>query len=120
MPELGAPGVKIEEISSGPRPVSMSGTTETGFVGLVTIPETFFLGKLRTPSLSLDGWRPLMPLPRPSHTDAFGSWQSALAFLPFTRLPEKKGSNTLPPATFRFKGQPMERKDLDQLLKEVP
>jgi phage tail sheath protein FI len=32
------PGVYIEEISNGPRPVQASSTTETGFVAVIEIP----------------------------------------------------------------------------------
>lgn len=118
MPELGAPGVKIEEISSGPRPISLSGTTDTGFVGLITIPEEFFLGRLRVPGQAPDGWRPLMPLPRPSASDSRASWQTALNFLPFTRPVDRK--ETKPGLTLTVNGVTRERKDLDALLRQHP
>ena len=38
MPDYRTPGVYIEEISSGPRPVAASSTTETGFVAVITLP----------------------------------------------------------------------------------
>ena len=44
MPDYRTPGVYIEEISSGPRPVQASSTTETGMVAVVTIPSQFVAG----------------------------------------------------------------------------
>ena len=45
MPEFRTPGVYVEEISSGPRPVQASSTTETGMVGMVTIPKGFLAAR---------------------------------------------------------------------------
>ncbi|MFH1466870.1 MAG: phage tail sheath C-terminal domain-containing protein [Pseudomonadota bacterium] len=45
MPEYRTPGVYIEEISAGPRPVQASPTTETGFVGILTLPTSFSPGR---------------------------------------------------------------------------
>ena len=45
MPEYRTPGVYIEEISAGPRPVAASSTTETGFVGILTLPTSFVSGR---------------------------------------------------------------------------
>ena len=44
MPDYRTPGVYIEEISSGPRPVQASSTTETGMVAVITIPSQFIAG----------------------------------------------------------------------------
>ena len=44
MPEYRTPGVYIEEISNGPRPVAASSTTETGFVAVITLPTQFVPG----------------------------------------------------------------------------
>lgn len=44
MPDYRTPGVYIEEISAGPRPVQASSTTETGFVGMLTLPTQFLPG----------------------------------------------------------------------------
>lgn len=117
MADLGAPGVRIEEISSGPRPVSFSSTTDTGFVGLVTIPEDFFLGKLRAPGQTVDAWRPLLPLPRPSLTDAAASWEAALAFLPFARPIERKEAPPTQANAYRVNGLPRERREVEGLLR---
>ncbi len=38
------PGVYIEEISNGPRPVAASSTTETGFIAVIEIPTQFVPG----------------------------------------------------------------------------
>ena len=45
MPEYRTPGVYIEEISAGPRPVAASSTTDTGFVGVLTLPLNFLAGR---------------------------------------------------------------------------
>ncbi len=44
MPTYQTPGVYVEEISAGPRPVQASGTTSTGFVGLLQLPGNFGWG----------------------------------------------------------------------------
>lgn len=120
MPELGAPGVRIEEISSGPRPVSFSSTTDTGFVGLISIPEDFFLGRLRIPGQTSDGWRPLLPLPKPAATDAGASWQAALAFLPFARVPERKEPAASTILHYKVNGLNREKREIEALLKPHP
>lgn len=120
MPELGAPGVRVEEISSGPRPVSFSSTTDTGFVGLVTVPEDFFLGRLRIPGQPVSAWRPLLPLPRPALTDAGASWQAALAFMPFSRVAERRDNAAGSSLTYKLNGAVRERKDIDALLRANP
>ena len=45
MPEYKTPGVYIEEISAGPRPVQPSSTTDTGFIAVLTLPTSFVAGK---------------------------------------------------------------------------
>ncbi len=45
MPEYRTPGVYIEEISGGPRPVQASATTDTGFVAVLTLPTSFVPGR---------------------------------------------------------------------------
>lgn len=45
MPAYNTPGVYIEEISAGPRPIQASSTTDTGFVGILTLPTSFLAGK---------------------------------------------------------------------------
>jgi len=44
MPEYRTPGVYIEEISGGPRPVAPSSTTDTGFIAVLTLPSSFIAG----------------------------------------------------------------------------
>ena len=45
MPEYRTPGVYIEEVSGGPRPVQASSTTDTGFVAMITLPTSFYSGR---------------------------------------------------------------------------
>jgi hypothetical protein len=73
MPEYRTPGVYIEEISSGPRPVQASSTTETGFVAVITIPTIFYPGRGKAAG---------MYLPGPAENDFSQSWNRALAFRP--------------------------------------
>ena len=73
MPEYRTPGVYIEEISSGPRPVQASSTTETGFVAVITIPTIFYPGRGKAAG---------MYLPGPAEGDPQQSWSRALAFRP--------------------------------------
>ena len=56
MPDYRTPGVYIEEISSGPRPVQASSTTETGMVAVITIPSQFLAG-LGEAEMQCDGRR---------------------------------------------------------------
>ena len=73
MPDYRTPGVYIEEISSGPRPVQASSTTETGFVAVITIPTIFYPGRGKAAN---------MYLPGPAEGDPQQSWNRALAFRP--------------------------------------
>lgn len=72
MPEYRTPGVYIEEISAGPRPVQASSTTETGFVGVLTLPESFVRGSGSSSSMFLPA----------SEEQVLLSWNRALAFRP--------------------------------------
>lgn len=72
MPEYRTPGVYIEEISAGPRPVQASSTTETGFVGVLTLPESFVKGVGAASSMFLPATEEQVLL----------SWNRALAFRP--------------------------------------
>ena len=72
MPEYRTPGVYIEEISGGPRPVQASSTTDTGFVAIVTLPTQFVPGRGLAAGMFLPGVeeQPLL------------AWNRALAFRP--------------------------------------
>ncbi len=70
MPEYRTPGVYIEEISAGPRPVAASATTETGFVAFITLPLQFAIGRGKAAGM-------LLPVPE-EQTQL--SWTRALAF----------------------------------------
>lgn len=70
MPEYRTPGVYIEEVSGGPRPVAPSSTTNTGFVGVLTLPTSFVPGT---------GEAAGMYLPVPEEHLLLG-WNRALAF----------------------------------------
>jgi uncharacterized protein len=70
MPSYQTPGVYIEEISSGPRPVAASSTTETGFVAVVTLPTQFVPGSGSASGMYLPG----------SSEDVHMSWNRAKAF----------------------------------------
>ncbi len=64
------PGVYIEEISNGPRPVQASSTTETGFVAVIEIPTQFIPGGGGAAGMYLPG----------STEDVHMSWNRARAF----------------------------------------
>ena len=64
------PGVYIEEISNGPRPVQASSTTETGFVAVIEIPTHFVPGGGGAAGMFLPG----------STEDVHMSWTRARAF----------------------------------------
>lgn len=70
MPAYNTPGVYIEEISGGPRPIQASSTTDTGFVGVLTLPKSFLAGRGKAANMFLPATEenPLM------------SWNRALAF----------------------------------------
>jgi Phage tail sheath protein subtilisin-like domain/Phage tail sheath C-terminal domain len=55
MPEYRTPGVYIEELSGGPRPVQPSSTTDTAFVAVLTLPTSFQAGKGMAAGMFLPG-----------------------------------------------------------------
>lgn len=65
------PGVYVEEISGGPRPIAASATTDTAFVGVLALPAGFQVGGGKE-------YRSLIPIT--SSSDAQGSWARELAF----------------------------------------
>ena len=70
MPEYKTPGVYVEEISAGPRPVAAAATTDTGFVAVLTFPKQFLGG-----TGAADG----LFVPGPAEVAQLG-WNRALAF----------------------------------------
>lgn len=70
MPEYKTPGVYIEEISAGPRPIAASSTTDTGFVAVLTLPTSFVPGKGKAEGMFL-------PI---AEANPLLSWNRALAF----------------------------------------
>lgn len=72
MPEYKTPGVYIEEVSAGPRPVAASSTTDTGFVGVLTLPGSFLAGKGLAAGMFLPG----------TEEHAVLAWNRALSFRP--------------------------------------
>lgn len=86
MPEYRTPGVYIEEVSGGPRPVQPSSTTDTGFVGVLTLPSAFVAG-----AGDADGIYLPTTVGQPQLT-----WGRALAFRSLAGPPEapKKSSST--------------------------
>jgi hypothetical protein len=78
MPEYRTPGVYIEEISNGPRPVAASSTTETGFVAVIEIPDQFVPGGGGAAGMYLPG----------STEDVHMSWTRAKAFRPLLAAAE--------------------------------
>jgi phage tail sheath protein FI len=85
------PGVYIEEISNGPRPVQASSTTETGFVAVIEIPTQFVPGGGGAAGMYLPG----------STEDVHMSWNRARAF---RRL---AGAIDAPAAVDKKKGKKM-------------
>lgn len=78
MPDYRTPGVYIEEISNGPRPVAASSTTETGFVAVIEIPDQFIPGGGGAAGMYLPG----------STEDVHMSWNRAKAFRPLLAATE--------------------------------
>lgn len=70
MPEYRTPGVYIEEVSGGPRPVQAAATTDTGFVAVLTLPKQFVPGQGSAASMFLPAAEDQVRL----------SWNRALAF----------------------------------------
>lgn len=85
MPEYSTPGVYVEEISSGPRPVQASSTTETGIIGMITIPRGF-LEVRRTRDLLIPQREDLPIL----------SWQRAVSFYALPGDDEPKALDAKP------------------------
>jgi hypothetical protein len=65
------PGVYVEEISGGPRPIAASATTDTAFVGVLALPAGFQVG-------NTGDFRSLIPVT--SSSEAQASWARELAF----------------------------------------
>ena len=78
MPEYRTPGVYIEEVSGGPRPVQASATTDTGFVAVLTLPTQFVAGRGAASTMFLPAAEEQVRL----------SWNRALAFRPLETTPE--------------------------------
>lgn len=97
------PGVYVEEISAGPRPVAMSPTADTGFVAVLSIPKEFHLGDRQ-------GYRSLIPAA--SSADAKGSWARELAFR--SLLPAPTG-----PASIMLGGVERTADEAEKLLGKV-
>jgi len=77
MPEYRTPGVYIEEISAGPRPVQASSTTDTGFVAVLTLPTSFSPGAGKAAGMFLPG----------EEDRALLAWNRARAFRPLGDAP---------------------------------
>lgn len=77
MPEYRTPGVYIEEISGGPRPVAASATTDTGFVAVLTLPESFLPGQGAAAGMFLPAQEEQLRL----------AWNRVLAFRPLLPPP---------------------------------
>jgi len=90
MPAYRTPGVYIEEISGGPRPVAPSSTTDTGFIAMVTLPKSVVPGR---------GLAKGMMLPAIEANPAL-AWNRALAFRPLAGVIE-----AAPPAKPPAKGK---------------
>ncbi len=107
MPAYNTPGVYIEEISAGPRPIQASSTTDTGFVGVLTLPTSFLAGK---------GGAANMFLPA-AEENAQLAWNRAIAFRRL--LP---GTTAAPSKDAKAKGKPKSGSDnrlqglIDELL----
>lgn len=84
MPEYRTPGVYIEEISAGPRPVQASSTTETGFVAVITLPTQFVPGAGGAAGMYLPG----------STDDVHMSWNRARAFRKLLPAPAAAASDS--------------------------
>ncbi len=70
MPEYRTPGVYIEEVSGGPRPVQASATTDTGFAAVLTLPTNFLPGRGAAAAMFIPAAEEHVRL----------SWNRALAF----------------------------------------
>lgn len=86
MPVYNTPGVYVEEISGGTRPVQASSTTDTGFVGVLTLPTSFFAGTGKAANMFIPGAEEQTQL----------GWNRALAFRPL--LPVAPAATAAPAA----------------------
>lgn len=91
MPAYNTPGVYIEEISGGPRPIQASSTTDTGFIGVLTLPKAFLAGKGKAANMFLPS----------AMEDAELAWGRAFAFRKLLPGPVEGA-----PADAKGKGKP--------------
>lgn len=77
-----SPGVYIEEIAAGPRPIQASGTTSTGFVGVLQLPPTFVRGFALYQGFSSAPAYADTLIPQTSTSEIFATWTVARAFFP--------------------------------------
>jgi hypothetical protein len=96
MPAYNTPGVYIEEISGGPRPIQASSTTDTGFVGVLTLPKSFLAGKGKATNMFLPA----------ASANAQLTWNRAMAF---RRLLTASGDGAATKA--KGKGKPAPKSD---------
>lgn len=82
MPEYRTPGVYIEEISAGPRPVAAAPTTETGFVAILTLPTSFVPGRGKAEGMFLPA----------AEEQTLLTWNRALAFRALLPAPADAGA----------------------------
>lgn len=83
MPEYRTPGVYVEELSLGPRPVQASATTDTGFVGVLTLPAAFSPGR---------GLATHLFVPAVDESPQL-TWNRALAFRPLLESTDEPDSS---------------------------
>lgn len=81
MPEYRTPGVYIEEISGGPRPVQASSTTNTGFIAVLTLPGAFVPGRGHAAGMLVPTLEEQVRL----------SWNRALSFRPLALEDDAEG-----------------------------
>jgi hypothetical protein len=79
-----SPGVYIEEIAAGPRPIQASGTTSTGFVGVLQLPGSFKRGFATYNGFSASPAYADALIPQTSVTQVFATWTVASAFFPLS------------------------------------
>src|SRR5687768_3147273 len=99
MPSYRTPGVYIEEISGGPRPVAPSSTTDPGLGAIITLPKSQRAGLVHPDGLRLAGAEAA-----PGHAGNRAVAVRPLATLEVDAPPEAAGA---PPAA---EGAPKEEK----------
>ncbi len=109
MPAYNTPGVYIEEISGGPRPIQASSTTDTGFVGVLTLPTSFLAGKGKAANMFLPATEEAAQL----------SWNRALAFRRLLTGPAAGGDDAGKAAKGKGKSAPKSDNRLDNLIGEL-